>query len=66
MERDYVELHEKIINKIEEITVTDYNFIGTKILAENCIDIIEDLILAYESLQEEYNDYVERTEEKYY
>lgn len=65
MKKEYLEFDNKTIEKIEEITLTDYGFVGCKIQTDKCIDIIEDLLIYYEDLQEEYNAYQEREIIKY-
>lgn len=59
MKREYVELNQKTIDRIEEITLTDYEIKDCKVLVDNCVNIIEDLIIEYDKLLEEYNDYRE-------
>lgn len=54
----------ELIKKVEEITSTDYGF-DEKGYTENWDILVEDLIVAYEDLLEEYNDYKTREEDKY-
>lgn len=65
MKREYVELNQKTIDRIEEITLTDYEIKDCKVLVDNCINIIEDLIIEYDKLLEEYNDYKEKEIDRY-
>ena len=63
-----VEVDKKILDKIEEITITDYEIEGNKVPADNIEAILDDLLSEIEKLeerikdldnylQEEYNDY---------
>lgn len=54
-----MKLEQKLIDKIEEITLTDYDIIDCKVTLDKCLSIIEDLIIEYENLLDEYNDYKE-------
>ena len=65
MKGEYIELSQNVINRIEEITLTDYEINDCKVLAENCVNIIEDLIIEYDNLLEEYNDYKEKELDRY-
>ena len=65
MKREYIELSQKTIDRIEEITLTDYEINDCKVLVDNCINIIEDLIIEYDKLLEEYNDYKEKEMDRY-
>lgn len=65
MKREYVELSQKTIDRIEEITLTDYEIKDCKVLVDNCVNIIEDLIIEYDNLLEEYNDYKEKELDRY-
>lgn len=65
MKGEYIELSQNVINRIEEITLTDYEINDCKVLAENCVNIIEDLITEYDNLLEEYNDYKEKELDRY-
>lgn len=65
MKREYIELSQKTIDRIEEITLTDYEIKDCKVLVENCVNIIEDLIIEYDNLLEEYNDYKEKETDRY-
>lgn len=57
-------LSKNLIEKVEEITVTDYNF-NDKGETDNWDILVEDLIREYESLLEEYNDYKEEVLERF-
>ena len=65
MKGEYIELSQKIIDKIQNITLTDYEINDCKVLVENCVNIIEDLITEYDNLLEEYNDYKEKELDRY-
>lgn len=52
-------LSKELIEKIEEITVTDYGF-NEKGETDKWDILVEDLIREYEDLLEEYNNYKER------
>lgn len=65
MKREYVELSQKTIDRIEEIILTDYEIKDCKVLVDNCVNIIEDLIIEYDNLLEEYNDYKEKELDRY-
>lgn len=63
-----VEVDKKLLDKIKEITITDYEIEGNKVPVENVEAILDDLLLEIEKLeervkdldnylQEEYNDY---------
>ena len=65
MKREYIELSQKTIDRIEEITLTNYEINDCKVLVDNCINIIEDLIIEYDKLLEEYNDYKEKEIDRY-
>lgn len=57
-------LNKDLIKKLENITLTDYEFTPEG-ETKNWDIIVEDLITEYEDLQEEYNDYKEREITKY-
>ncbi len=67
--KNYVEFDKKEKDFIEDLTMTNFGFIGTKIEAEKCLDIIDELIRAYINLQKENEknkEYIkEREEEKW-
>lgn len=60
-----IRLGKDTIEKIEAITLTDYDIIDCKIAVDKCIDIIEDLIIEYENLLDEYNNYQTYIEDNY-
>lgn len=60
-----MKLEQELIDKIEEITLTDYDIVDCKVTLDKCIDIIEDLIIEYEHLLDEYNDYKEYIQDNY-
>lgn len=57
-------LSSDLIKRLEEITLTkyDFNFLGE---TENWDIIVEDLIRSYEDLLDEYNDYKTYIEDNY-
>lgn len=57
-------LSQALIKKVEEITRTDYKF-NEKGETDQWDILVEDLIMYYEDLQEEYTDYKERETTKY-
>ena len=61
-----VTIDEKIIKKVEELTITDYEAKGNQVPAENIEGMIEDLLLEIEKLEEKYNDLEERIDTYYY
>ena len=58
-----MKLEQKLIDKIEEITLTDYQFKDGE--TNNGDLIIDDLVMAYEDLLEEFNDFKEYVEDNY-
>jgi hypothetical protein len=58
-----MKLEQKLIDKIEEITLTDYQFKNGE--TDNGDLIIDDLVMAYEDLLEEFNDFKEYVEDNY-
>ena len=62
-------LSKEMIKKVEEITVTDYDF-NENGETEKWDILVEDLIFEYEKLQEEFDDYkqkqIDRFEDKYW
>ena len=58
-----MKLTKDLIKKIEEITLTDYGF-NEKGETENWDILVEDLLLFYEDLKEEYDDCIERLSDR--
>lgn len=58
-----MKLEQKLIDKIEEITLTDYQFKDGE--TDNGDLIIDDLVMAYEDLLEEFNDYKEYIQDNF-
>ncbi len=52
----YVKIEKKVLDKIEEITNTDYNAEDIYLTTESLISIIDDLLVELEKLQEKLND----------
>lgn len=59
-----MKLSQDLIQKVEKITSTDYGF-NEDGETENWDILVEDLLMYYDSLLEEYNDYKEREITKY-
>lgn len=57
-------LDKKLIEELEQITLTDYEF-NSEGETKNWDIIVEDLIREYEDLLDEYNDYKEREVTRY-
>lgn len=58
-----MKLEQKLIDKIEEITLTDYQFKDGE--TNNGDLIIDDLVMAYENLLEEFNDFKTYVEDNF-
>lgn len=58
-----MKLEQKLIDKIEEITLTDYQFKDGE--TKNGDLIIDDLVMAYENLLEEFNDFKTYVEDNF-
>ena len=58
-----MKLEQKLIDKIEEITLTDYQFKDGE--TDNGDLIIDDLVMAYDNLLEEFNDFKTYVEDNY-
>ena len=52
----YIEIDEETIEKIEKITITDYEARGNLVPAENIEGMIEDLLNEIDSLNEKIED----------
>ena len=61
----YLELDDKLKNKIENITNIDYEFKGNFMPNEKIISIFEDLICEIESLNEKFEDFKKDVEYNY-
>lgn len=61
----YLELDDKLKNKIENITNIDYEFKGNFLPNEKIISIFEDLICEIESLNEKFEDFKKDVEYNY-
>lgn len=61
----YLELDDKLKNKIENITNIDYDFKGNFLPSEKIISIFEDLICEIESLNEKFEDFKKDVEYNY-
>ena len=60
-----VTIDEKIIKKVEEITITNYEAKGNKVPAENIEPMIEDLLYEIEKLENRYKELDEYLKEEY-
>jgi hypothetical protein len=54
--KTYVKIEKKVLDKIEEITNTDYNAEDVYLTTESLIMIIDDLLIELDKLQEKLND----------
>lgn len=52
----YLEMREKLLKKVTEITNTDYEIKGNMIPCESIIPMIEDLVMYVEHYKEELED----------
>lgn len=59
-----VTIDEKIIKRVEELTITDYEAKGNQVPAENIESMLEDLLFEIEKLEERY-EYVKETYNDY-
>lgn len=64
-----MKISKELMKKIEEITITDYDF-NEKGETDKWDILVEDLVKEYEALQEEFEDYkqkqIDRYEDKYW
>lgn len=60
-----VTIDEKIIKKVEELTITDYESEGNKVPAENIESMIEDLLYEVDKWKERYEELDEYVKETY-
>ena len=61
----YLEIDEKLKDKIEKITSTDYDFKGNFLPSESITAIFEDLICEIDRLEEKYEDLEQDMEDNY-
>lgn len=61
----YIEIDEKILEKITDITNFTYKSKGDFIAYEDVISIIEDLVCEYNVLKEKFEDYKENIRDNY-
>ena len=52
----YLEIEEKLLKKVTEITITDYEIKGNMLPCESIIPMIEDLVMSVEHYKEELED----------
>ena len=55
----------EVIDKIHEITSTDYELEGNFFPTDSMIPAFEDLLCAYEILEEEFEDFKQNVEDNY-
>lgn len=61
----YIEIDEKILEKVTNITNFTYKSKGDFIAYEDVISIIEDLVCKYNVLKEKFEDYKENVRDNY-
>lgn len=61
----YIEIDEKILEKVTDITNFTYKSKGDFIAYEDVISIIEDLVCEYNVLKEKFEDYKENVRDNY-
>ena len=61
----YLEIDEKLKDKIEKITSTDYDFKGNFLPSESITSIFEVLIYEIDRLEEKYEDLEQDMEDNY-
>lgn len=61
----YLEINEKLIEKVKKITGFDYKSKGGLITYDDIVSMIEDLTCEYEVLQEKYDDFKQDVEDNY-
>lgn len=61
----YLEIDEKLKDKIEKITITDYDFKGNFLPSESITSIFENLIYEIDRLEKKYEDLEQDMEDNY-
>lgn len=61
----YLEIDEKLKDKIEKITITDYDFKGNFLPSESITSIFDDLIYEINRLEKKYEDLEQDMEDNY-
>ena len=61
----YLEINEKLIEKVKKITGFDYKSKGGLVTIEDLICMVDDLVCEYDVLQEEYEDLERDLEDNY-
>lgn len=61
----YLEINEKLIEKVKKITGFDYKSKADLVTYDDIVSMIEDLTCEYEVLQEEYDDFKQDVEDNY-
>ena len=62
----YVDIDEKLLKKIENITITEYDVLFDRFLKiEEVEDMLEDLVMEYEAKCEELEDVIRDRDENY-
>lgn len=60
-----IKIDEKLYEKIERITFTDYELNNGEASEEIAYEMLDELVRAYESLQEEFEEYQEMVHDNY-
>lgn len=55
----------KLINKISKLTLTNYEVTGDFIPVDSLISVIEDLMVEYDGISEEFEDYKQYVDYNY-
>lgn len=61
----YLEINEKLIEKVKKITGFDYKSKADLVTYDDIVSMIEDLTCEYEVLQEKYDDFKQDVEDNY-
>lgn len=61
----YLEINEKLIEKVKKITGFDYKSKADLVTYDDIVSMIEDLTCEYEILQEKYDDFKQDVEDNY-
>lgn len=60
-----IKIDEKLYEKIEGITLTNYELNNGEASEEIAYDMLDDLVIAYESLQKKFKEYKEMVHDNY-
>lgn len=61
----YLEINEKLIEKVKKITGFDYKSKADLVTYDDIVSMIENLTCEYEVLQEKYDDFKQDVEDNY-